>query len=237
MVIFRDFIVKHLIGFWDHIMKHLNVVNIAAVNFTAIFFGTILYFCLANIASERFWFNLLISLLGGLIGWVLGNVASPVNHDEQKTFSELTKVVATFFSGYLVSKLDRFLENALFTSNQINQTSWLSACFFFSALIIISVTVFLNRTYALKPISKPELAEMFNNIGIKCLDQGEYMEAVYSFEKSLTSKPDFSEVLNNKGLALEKLGRKLEAIEAFNQAIAINPKFEKANENLRRLLG
>ena len=177
------------------IMKHLNVGNIAATNFTAIFFGAILSVCLVNIGS---WFNLLISLLGGLIGWVLGNVASPVNHDEQKTFSELAKIIATFFSGYLVSKLDRFLENALFTSNQINQTSWLSACFFFSALIIISVTVFLNRTYALKPISKPELAEMFNNIGIIYLDQGEYKEAVDSFEKSLTSKPDFSEVLYNK---------------------------------------
>jgi tetratricopeptide (TPR) repeat protein len=78
---------------------------------------------------------------------------------------------------------------------------------------------------------------MFNNIGIIYLDQGEYKEAVDSFEKSLTSKPDFSEVLNNKGLALENLDKKQEAIEAFNQAIAINPKFEKAKENLRRLSG
>ena len=133
-----------------------NKGNIIAINFTAIFFGSIFFTCLFNIAPERVWLNLLISLLGGLIGWVFGNAASPVSEGEKETFNELGKVVATFFSGYLVSKLDRFIEGVLFRSNQIDENSWISVCFFSSALILASVTVFLNRTYALKSINQPK---------------------------------------------------------------------------------
>ncbi|MEH2416886.1 hypothetical protein [Nostoc sp.] len=128
-----------------------NKQNILSINFTAIFFGSILFTCLFKIAPERVWLNLLISLLGALIGWVLGNAGSPVSKAEKEAFGELAKVVATFFSGYLVSKLDRFLERVLFTNNQIDENSWISVCFFSSALIVTSVTVFLNRTYGLKP--------------------------------------------------------------------------------------
>ncbi|MDZ8240314.1 MAG: hypothetical protein RMZ69_24725 [Nostoc sp. ChiQUE01a] len=126
-----------------------NTLNIAAINFTAIFFGSILFYCLFHIAPERVWLNLLISLLGGLIGWAFGNAASPVSKVEKETFGELGKVVATFFSGYLVSKLDRFVEGVLFRNNQIDENSWISVCLFSSALILASVTVFLNRTYGL----------------------------------------------------------------------------------------
>ncbi|WP_335038762.1 hypothetical protein [Nostoc sp.] len=129
------------------------MLNIVAINLTAIFFGTILFVCLLKIDPNRIWLNLLISLLGGLIGWVLGNVASPVSPDEKQVFSELAKVVATFFSGYLLSKLDRFIEGVLFKNNQIDKNSWISVCFFSSALILASVTVFLNRTYGLKSIN------------------------------------------------------------------------------------
>ncbi|WP_445635563.1 hypothetical protein [Nostoc sp. DSM 114161] len=145
--------------YFELLSLNINMLNIVAINLTAIFFGTILFVCLFNIDKNdkddpnRIWLNLLISLLGGLIGWVLGNVASPVSPDEKQVFSELAKVVATFFSGYLLSKLDRFLEGVLFKNNHIDKNSWISVCFFSSALILASVTVFLNRTYGLKPIN------------------------------------------------------------------------------------
>ena len=86
----------------------------------------------------------------------MGNIASPTNKAEKETFSELGTIIATFLSGYVVSKLDRFLELALFGSDQIDQNSWVSVCFFITALIIISVTVFLNRFYTLKRETKEE---------------------------------------------------------------------------------
>ena len=131
-------------------LSNIQIGNIAAINGTAFFFTVVLFFCLFKVNPQRKWLNLLISLLGGTSGWALGNLASPTTKEEQQYFSELATVVATFFSGYLVSKLDRFLEKVLFTENSINQESWVSACFFSSALIISSVTIFLNRYYTLK---------------------------------------------------------------------------------------
>ncbi len=151
-----------MVKFSELLMLNINKLNIISINFTAIFFGSILFTCLFKIAPERVWLNMLISLLGGLIGWVLGNAGSPISKDEKENFSELGKLIATFFSGYLVSKLDRFIEGVLFKSNQIDENSWVSACFFSSALILASVTVFLNRTYGLKrenksaPVTQPD---------------------------------------------------------------------------------
>lgn len=215
----------------------IDISNIISINFTALFFGAVLSSCLFKIDPDRVWLNLLISLLGGLIGWVLGNFASPVNSNEQKTFSELAKVVATFFSGYVVSKLDRFLEGTLFSNNQIDETSWISACFFLSALILASVTVFLNRTYALKPKSKPALADILNSTGTLYLQRAEYSNALESFEKALMIRPNVSQFWNNKGLALEKLNKHDEAIKAFEQAVKLKPTFEDAQKNLTRLNG
>lgn len=131
--------------------KWIKIGNIAVTNATALFFAAIHFICLSKLSSgERFYLNLLISLLGGLIGWVLGNIASPATKDEKETFSDLGTIIATFLSGYVVSKLDRFLELSLFGGDKIDQGSWISVCFFITALIIVSVTVFLNRFYTLK---------------------------------------------------------------------------------------
>lgn len=128
----------------------IGVTNIAATNLTALFFATIHYVCLSSLSPNRFYLNLLISLLGGLVGWILGNITSPTNADEKNTFTQLGATISTFLSGYIVSKLDRFLEKVLFRDDQINQDSWTSASFFVSALIIVALTVFLNRFYTLK---------------------------------------------------------------------------------------
>lgn len=130
--------------------------NIAATNITALFFVGIHIYCLIKISSDKnsneFSLNLLVSLLGGLFGWVLGNIASPVSEKEKAVFSELGAAIATFLSGYVVSKIDRFLEAVLFSNGSVNKKSWISACFFISALIIVSITVFLNRFYTLSQV-------------------------------------------------------------------------------------
>jgi hypothetical protein len=137
-------------SFFSQLGGIIGVTNIAATNLTGLFFATIHLVCLSSLSPDRFHLNLLISLLGGLVGWILGNITSPTNEDEKKSFSQLGAAISTFLSGYVVSKLDRFLEKALFGSDQINQNAWTSASFFTSALIIVTLTVFLNRFYALK---------------------------------------------------------------------------------------
>src|SRR4051794_5528670 len=49
---------------------------------------------------------LLLALTGGLIGWVVGILATPLSDAEDQRFGELAKVISGFVSGYLLSKLD-----------------------------------------------------------------------------------------------------------------------------------
>lgn len=133
----------------------IGVGNIAATNLTALFFASIHFVCLSSLSPNRFYLNLLISLIGGLVGWILGNIISPTDDEEKNTFSQLGAGISTFLSGYVVSKLDRFLEKVLFGGDQINQDAWTSASFFTSSLIIVTLTVFLNRFYTLRVKPSP----------------------------------------------------------------------------------
>ena len=49
---------------------------------------------------------MLLALLGGISGFILGIVAAPLTKKEAARFSEVGKVVSTFLSGYILSKLD-----------------------------------------------------------------------------------------------------------------------------------
>ncbi|BDM83855.1 hypothetical protein [Acaryochloris marina] len=145
---FPELVVKFIKSAWKIIW------TVSLINFATIFFATIHAACLVNLYqdnSEQFYLNLLITLLGGLIGWVIGNLTSPIGKEETKVFGQLGATIATFLSGYVVSKLDRFLEAVLFSEGAIRESSWISLCFFTSALLLSSLTIFLNRIYGLKP--------------------------------------------------------------------------------------
>ena len=60
----------------------------------------------------------------------------------------------------------------------------------------------------------------------KCLalgSQGEYDEAIKSFEEAIRLDPNNALAWNNKGIALGDQGKHDQAIEAFEKAIALNP--------------
>lgn len=139
------------------VFSPIQLGNIVATNVTASIFTIIHFICLCGIYKGsnsqeefRYWaVNLLFTLLGAATGWVIGNLASPINKNEQIVFNELGTTIATFLSGYAVSKLDRLVEQGIFKGGTINKKRLISGGFFISALIIMSVWVFLNRFYAL----------------------------------------------------------------------------------------
>ena len=72
--------------------------------------------------------------------------------------------------------------------------------------------------YNLKTID--ELSE----IGKKQLDDGQYEDALNSFQKAISLKQNDPDLWNNKGIALRSLGRYNEAIECFNKSLEIDPR-------------
>jgi uncharacterized membrane protein len=58
---------------------------------------------------REFAYSSLVVLAGVATGSVLGFLASPYDRTEKSSFSEYGKAVGTFVSGFLLSKLDKFL--------------------------------------------------------------------------------------------------------------------------------
>jgi hypothetical protein len=54
--------------------------------------------------------NLLIVILGFAVGWLLGIIIFPYDESEKRTFSEYTKAVGVFISGYAVGKVDKVID-------------------------------------------------------------------------------------------------------------------------------
>jgi len=91
--------------------------------------------------------NLLVGILGCLLGWFVGTLASPYDKPEAQRFISLGQAVSLFVSGVLVSKIDRFLESALFDKDGIYRDAWERAGIFAAAFLLMALVTYVNRTY------------------------------------------------------------------------------------------
>lgn len=57
--------------------------------------------------------NVLFLFCGGLIGWILGILITPISDTERSRFSEFGKAIATFLTGFLLAKIERIFELAV----------------------------------------------------------------------------------------------------------------------------
>ena len=69
-----------------------------------------------------------------------------------------------------------------------------------------------------------ESADELSKNGKKQLEDGEYQNAINSFDKAISLKQNDPVLWNLKGIALRSLGRYNEAIECFNRSLEIDPR-------------
>lgn len=98
--------------------------------------------------------NRLVALIGALCGWIIGVAFAPFTQEEKDQFQAITSVVSAFLSGYVVSKLDRYLKGVLFPIAPETQESWARVGLFVAAFLLAAITVFLNRLYAFRDTKK-----------------------------------------------------------------------------------
>jgi len=96
--------------------------------------------------------NRLIALIGALCGWIIGFAFTPFTPDEHEQFLAISSVVSAFLSGYVVSKLDRYLEGVLFPVGAETRNAWARVGLFVSALLLVATVVFINRQYAFRAL-------------------------------------------------------------------------------------
>lgn len=92
--------------------------------------------------------NRLVAIIGALCGWIIGTAFAPFSDAEKEHFRQISGVISAFLSGYVVSKLDRFLEAKLFPVSEANRDSWARVGLFVAAFLLAATTVFVNRLYA-----------------------------------------------------------------------------------------
>jgi hypothetical protein len=92
--------------------------------------------------------NLLVMIIGALAGWVCAIVVTPYSVSEASKFGSVAKAVSAFLSGYVLSKLDRFLEKVLFGAGGIpTAESWQMLGLFVGAFLIGFLAIFTSRAY------------------------------------------------------------------------------------------
>lgn len=65
--------------------------------------------------------------------------------------------------------------------------------------------------------------------GQKCMDDGEFDQALAFFEQALLLNQNDPDLWNYKGVALRSLGRYEESMECFNKSLEIDPRDKYAS--------
>ena len=92
--------------------------------------------------------NLTILVSGYALGWVIGILATPYGPSEEDRFSGYKQAISAFVGGYIISKIDNTLVNALSWENLHNTLAAFRLFSFVGAFTISLIITFVYRRYA-----------------------------------------------------------------------------------------
>ncbi|WP_204678720.1 hypothetical protein [Dyella flava] len=97
------------------------------------------------------WANRLVALIGGLCGLAAATAFAPYSTVDQLPIDAVRTAASAFLSGYVVSKLDRFLEQTLSKAKPDSDAVWERIGLFTATFLATAITVFIGRIYSIEP--------------------------------------------------------------------------------------
>jgi hypothetical protein len=104
------------IGFWTKVRAALNDFS-GDLGFGILFgyvLGGLMYIACFVIAfrmrPDEWWLNLLLCFFGGIVGWSVGVLLSPMTPSQKHAFAGYGKALSAFVSGFIVAKLEVLLK-------------------------------------------------------------------------------------------------------------------------------
>ncbi|GAB3834925.1 hypothetical protein GCM10028821_30360 [Hymenobacter jeollabukensis] len=98
--------------------------------------------------------NIAILTLGVGIGWVLGTFASPDSPKEGERFTKLGTAVASFLSGYVLSKTDKAIDKFVNNEASLSLINSFRVIEFVVGLLAATMVTYILREYVLRQIEQ-----------------------------------------------------------------------------------
>ena len=132
-----------------NILKKLNYKLMMTV-ISAILFSIALIFIAYKIGPEQnvYPITFLICLSGCILGWIVGILTSPYDKADESKLNKFSKLIGTFISGYLLSKLDKVFESIFSPESLLTPIIGLRVLLFVCFFCIMWIIVFVFRQYA-----------------------------------------------------------------------------------------
>lgn len=139
MFYFSHHIMKILEDFFSK--KAIGAISVAFIIYLILLIGAVIY---AENNKEMI-MNIIISIFGSTVGWLLGVAASPYYLNEDTRFKTILGSIATFVSGFSLGSLKDSIDNVNFS--KIDEYGIAE---FRVMLLIISIISALQATYAIR---------------------------------------------------------------------------------------
>ena len=134
-------------------MKTINRPIIVSFLFGVLLLTTLFILCFKFApAGENYeltvCFNILVFVAGWAVGWMGGTLFAPYDEKEAGLFSQVSKGIWGFLSGYIFAKMDKFI-NIMHESHvlPLDNLSGFRILLFMSVTIVILLIVFFARKY------------------------------------------------------------------------------------------
>jgi hypothetical protein len=98
--------------------------------------------------KQAHYLNIILLILGLLLGWVIGILATPYTTSEDKKFTGYAKAISAFLSGFIIAKADKAIERLFEPQALTDPVVAFRLTMFAAAFLVALVITFIYRKYA-----------------------------------------------------------------------------------------